>query len=148
PGLATGCGRRWSSSSTAPDEGLAPGPWPLPSPSDVVTREPFSPFPHHAPSQCFNRDRSLPIWDGSSTNGVPAGRWLPGSVETLMGAEAGDLPDSDGVQALGEPPTDGVSLVRAVDVFKIYREGTAETVALRGASLELPRGRITALVGR
>ena len=65
-----------------------------------------------------------------------------------MGAEAGDVPHSDDVQAHGGPPTDGVSLVRAVDVFKIYRVGTAETVALRGASQQLPRGRITALVGR
>jgi putative ABC transport system ATP-binding protein len=38
-------------------------------------------------------------------------------------------------------------LVRLHDVFKIYREGTTETVALRGASLELPRGRMTSIVG-
>lgn len=40
------------------------------------------------------------------------------------------------------------ALVEVVDVFKIYREGSTETVALRGASLALPRGRITSLVGR
>jgi ABC-type lipoprotein export system ATPase subunit len=38
-------------------------------------------------------------------------------------------------------------LVRLQDVFKIYREGTTETVALRGASLELPRGLLTSMVG-
>ncbi len=39
------------------------------------------------------------------------------------------------------------SLVRLQDVFKIYREGTTETVALRGASLDLPRGQMTSMVG-
>jgi putative ABC transport system ATP-binding protein len=39
------------------------------------------------------------------------------------------------------------SLVHLRDVFKIYREGTTETVALRGVSMELPRGRMTSLVG-
>jgi len=38
-------------------------------------------------------------------------------------------------------------LVRAHDLFKIYREGALETVALRGAGLELPRGRVASLVG-
>lgn len=38
-------------------------------------------------------------------------------------------------------------MARLQDVFKIYREGTTETVALRGADLELPRGRLTSLVG-
>jgi putative ABC transport system ATP-binding protein len=38
-------------------------------------------------------------------------------------------------------------MARLQDVFKIYREGTTETVALRGADLELPRGRVTSLVG-
>jgi putative ABC transport system ATP-binding protein len=32
-------------------------------------------------------------------------------------------------------------------VFKIYREGSTETVALRGTDLELPRGQMTSLVG-
>ena len=38
-------------------------------------------------------------------------------------------------------------IARLRDVFKIYREGTTETVALRGADLGLPRGRMTSLVG-
>ena len=43
-------------------------------------------------------------------------------------------------------PTDH-ALARLHDVFKIYREGPTETVALRGASLSLPRGRMTSMVG-
>jgi ABC-type lipoprotein export system ATPase subunit len=39
------------------------------------------------------------------------------------------------------------ALVELKDVFKIYKEGTTETVALRGASMKLPRGRMTSLVG-
>lgn len=39
------------------------------------------------------------------------------------------------------------TLVSARDLFKIYREGTVETVALRGANLELRRGQVTSLVG-
>lgn len=62
----------------------------------------------------------------------------------------------DGVPPWAQPAVEGAaapaakngSLAQAVDVFKIYREGSTETVALRGASLELPRGRITSLVGR
>jgi putative ABC transport system ATP-binding protein len=38
-------------------------------------------------------------------------------------------------------------IARLRDVFKIYREGTTETVALRGADLDLPGGRTTSLVG-
>ena len=38
-------------------------------------------------------------------------------------------------------------LVRLKDVFKIYREGATETVALRGASLDLDRGKLTSMVG-
>lgn len=45
--------------------------------------------------------------------------------------------------ALDAPAT----LVSARDLFKIYREGTVETVALRGANLELRRGQVTSLVG-
>jgi putative ABC transport system ATP-binding protein len=33
------------------------------------------------------------------------------------------------------------------DVFKIYREGSTETVALRGVSFDLPLGRSTSLMG-
>jgi putative ABC transport system ATP-binding protein len=43
--------------------------------------------------------------------------------------------------------TSSAALVQLRDVFKIYKEGTTETVALRGASMELPRGRTTSLVG-
>lgn len=46
-----------------------------------------------------------------------------------------------GVAAPPEP------LLRLREVFKIYREGSTETVALRGASLELPRGRLSTMVG-
>jgi putative ABC transport system ATP-binding protein len=45
------------------------------------------------------------------------------------------------------PATISEALVELKDVFKIYKEGTTETVALRGASMELPRGRMTSLVG-
>jgi putative ABC transport system ATP-binding protein len=38
-------------------------------------------------------------------------------------------------------------IVRLLDLFKIYREGSTETVALRGANMELPRGRMTSLIG-
>jgi ABC-type lipoprotein export system ATPase subunit len=41
----------------------------------------------------------------------------------------------------------GDDFVRVRDVFKIYREGDIETVALRGADLELPRGSVTSLTG-
>ena len=34
------------------------------------------------------------------------------------------------------------------DVFKIYREGASETVALRGLDLRVERGEIVALMGR
>ncbi len=48
----------------------------------------------------------------------------------------------------GTPPSaETEPLVRARDLFKIYREANTETVALRGASLELARGQITSLVG-
>jgi putative ABC transport system ATP-binding protein len=39
-------------------------------------------------------------------------------------------------------------LVRVRDVFKIYRQGDVETVALRGADLDIERGSVTSLVGR
>ena len=42
---------------------------------------------------------------------------------------------------------DSEPLVRLKDVFKIYKEGETETVALRGASMDLPRGLVTSLVG-
>jgi putative ABC transport system ATP-binding protein len=45
------------------------------------------------------------------------------------------------------PALSSKPLVELRDVFKIYKEGTTETVALRGASMELARGRMTSLVG-
>jgi putative ABC transport system ATP-binding protein len=39
------------------------------------------------------------------------------------------------------------TVVRLRDVLKIYREGSTETVALRGADLALARGAMTSLVG-
>jgi putative ABC transport system ATP-binding protein len=45
------------------------------------------------------------------------------------------------------PAVSSQPLVELKDVFKIYKEGTTETVALRGASMDLPRGRMTSLVG-
>jgi ABC-type lipoprotein export system ATPase subunit len=45
------------------------------------------------------------------------------------------------------PALSSEPLVELKDVFKIYKEGTTETVALRGASMALPRGRMTSLVG-
>jgi ABC-type lipoprotein export system ATPase subunit len=45
------------------------------------------------------------------------------------------------------PAPSSEALVQLKDVFKIYKEGTTETVALRGASMELSRGRMTSLVG-
>jgi putative ABC transport system ATP-binding protein len=40
------------------------------------------------------------------------------------------------------------SLLRVEDVFKIYQEGETETVALRGASLQIQSGELVALLGR
>ncbi len=39
-------------------------------------------------------------------------------------------------------------LVAIEDVFKIYREGDVETVALRGASMTVEKGEFVAIVGR
>ncbi|HZQ08620.1 MAG TPA: ABC transporter ATP-binding protein [Anaerolineae bacterium] len=39
-------------------------------------------------------------------------------------------------------------ILRVEDVFKIYKEGAVETVALRGASLELRAGEFVALLGK
>jgi putative ABC transport system ATP-binding protein len=46
------------------------------------------------------------------------------------------------IEAAAEP------LIRMRDVFNIYREGDVETVALRGADLEIERGSVTSLMGR
>jgi len=45
------------------------------------------------------------------------------------------------------PVSEPVALVQVREVFKIYKEGQIETVALRGASLDLPRGLLISLVG-
>lgn len=45
------------------------------------------------------------------------------------------------------PASEPAALVQVREVFKIYKEGLIETVALRGASLDLPRGLLTSLVG-
>jgi putative ABC transport system ATP-binding protein len=44
-------------------------------------------------------------------------------------------------------PVTSEPLVQLKEVFKIYREGSTETVALRGANLDLPRGILTSMVG-
>jgi putative ABC transport system ATP-binding protein len=41
----------------------------------------------------------------------------------------------------------GVPVAEVVDIFKVYREGDTETVALRGASLSLCPGEFVTLVG-
>jgi putative ABC transport system ATP-binding protein len=45
------------------------------------------------------------------------------------------------------PLATSTALVQAHDLFKIYKEGTIETVALRGTNLELIRGQVTSLMG-
>ena len=45
------------------------------------------------------------------------------------------------------PSTDEHAAVLAHDVFKIYKQGTAETVALRGASLRIRAGEFVSLEG-
>jgi putative ABC transport system ATP-binding protein len=42
----------------------------------------------------------------------------------------------------------GEALISVRDVFKVYREATTETVALRGASLEIQAGEFVSLTGR
>jgi putative ABC transport system ATP-binding protein len=59
------------------------------------------------------------------------------SIEALSPAPFG---------AGGEEPAEG-RLMSVRDVFKIYREGDTETVALRGASLGLDEGEFVSLVG-
>jgi putative ABC transport system ATP-binding protein len=45
------------------------------------------------------------------------------------------------------PDKEPLPLIQARDLFKIYREGQIETVALRGANLLLNRGEVSTLVG-
>ena len=42
----------------------------------------------------------------------------------------------------------GEALISVRDVFKVYREATTETVALRGANLEIQAGEFISLMGR
>jgi len=44
--------------------------------------------------------------------------------------------------------TSTLALISIEDVFKIYREGDVETVALRGASMSVEKGEFVAIVGR
>jgi putative ABC transport system ATP-binding protein len=74
---------------------------------------------------------------------------------TAFGVRTRESADSREARAPAQPtPTPAASadvasaLVRGCDLFKIYREGSTETVALRGANLELPAGSITSLMGR
>lgn len=46
-----------------------------------------------------------------------------------------------------DAPAGGEDLVRVSELFKIYKEGDAETVALRGASLQLQHGEFATLAG-
>ncbi len=73
-----------------------------------------------------------------------------GSAGALGMASANSADTAAGVPAaptLPPPRAGDEPFVQARDLFKIYREGTAETVALRGASLELRAGQVTSLVG-
>lgn len=66
---------------------------------------------------------------------------------------AGQLGPSDPIAeaALTSPrkshALEPLPLLEAREVFKIYREGSIETIALRGANLQLGRGELTTLVG-
>jgi putative ABC transport system ATP-binding protein len=50
-------------------------------------------------------------------------------------------------QAASAAVVAGVPVAEAIDLFKVYREGDTETVALRGASLTLHPGEFVSLVG-
>jgi putative ABC transport system ATP-binding protein len=45
------------------------------------------------------------------------------------------------------PPVRVATAARAVDVWKVYGEGEAQVVALRGVSMQVPAGRFTAIMG-
>lgn len=50
--------------------------------------------------------------------------------------------------AISDAETAARAAIRVDDVFKIYRAGEEETVALRGASLQIAAGEFVALLGR
>lgn len=74
---------------------------------------------------------------------TPRGTAAPGMPAVVVG----DHPVA-GVEGLpAHPPATSTALVQGRDLFKIYKEGTVETVALRGTNLELIRGQVTSMMG-
>jgi len=69
------------------------------------------------------------------------------SAPTTSAPTTSDPLTSDPLTSDPTTSDEGASLVEARDLFKIYREGAVETVALRGADLVLPRHAVTSLVG-
>lgn len=63
------------------------------------------------------------------------------------GAEAVRFPGFTPSDAPGRVASPGEPLLRVRELFKIYNEGNAQTVALRGASLDLLRGEFATLAG-
>jgi putative ABC transport system ATP-binding protein len=51
------------------------------------------------------------------------------------------------VEPVEEAPSRPVPALEAIDVFRIYRSGPVETVALRGLDLQVERGEFVALLG-
>ncbi len=60
-----------------------------------------------------------------------------------MSVNRRSVSQSDPIEAAALP-----AALRIEDVFKIYKEGSVETVALRGASMEIGRGELVAMLGR
>jgi ABC-type lipoprotein export system ATPase subunit len=50
--------------------------------------------------------------------------------------------------ALEAPLRSPTTVIRLVDVFRVYREADVETIALRGVDLEISHGEIVAIMGR
>ncbi|MEA2702241.1 MAG: putative transport system ATP-binding protein, partial [Actinomycetota bacterium] len=64
-----------------------------------------------------------------------------------MPADAAAVPDKgEALPDHGEAPPAAPSIVGR-DLFKIYKQGQSETVALRGASLEVRSGEFVSLMG-
>ena len=69
-------------------------------------------------------------------------------VMSALGCEASSADPTNAATAAPEPPAAGTDpAVMARDLFKIYKEGRAETVALRGADLSVQRGEFVSLMG-